>query len=63
MEKDIVIGLGEIGIPILKIISRTIKTAGYDINQNLMDKKKYDNLLNHKDYICTYLYTIYKQIC
>jgi len=48
MEKDIVIGLGEIGIPILKIISRTIKTAGYDINQNLMDKKKYDNLLNHK---------------
>ena len=40
MKKDIVIGLGEIGVPILKLISKAVPTVGYDINPKLMDKKK-----------------------
>ena len=40
-EKDIVIGLGEIGLPILKLISKSNLAVGYDINQKLMNKKKF----------------------
>ena len=39
-------GLGEIGLPILKILSRKIQTVGYDINTKLMDKNFFDKLSN-----------------
>lgn len=35
------VGLGEIGKPILQIISKNALTIGYDINPKLMDNKKY----------------------
>ncbi len=34
-------GLGEIGTPILKLLSKAGITVGYDINEKLMDKKKF----------------------
>ena len=36
MKKDIVAGLGEIGLPIYKIISRNFPVHGYDIDKNLI---------------------------
>ena len=39
--KDVVVGLGEIGKPILKILSKTSLTVGYDINEKLMNKNKF----------------------
>ena len=41
MEKDVVAGLGEIGSPIYHLISRAVIVVGYDLNENLMDKKKF----------------------
>ena len=41
MEKDVVAGLGEIGSPIYHLISRAVTVVGYDLNENLMDKKKF----------------------
>ncbi len=35
-----VVGLGEIGLPIYKLVSKKIPTASYDINPKLIDKKK-----------------------
>ena len=43
LTKDLVIGLGEIGNPILKITSRGFPTVGYDIDPKLMDKKNIEN--------------------
>ena len=40
--KDVVAGLGEIGMPILKLISKTVSAIGYDVNQQLMNKKQFD---------------------
>lgn len=40
MKKDVVAGLGEIGKPISKLISRAVLTVEYDINQKLINKKK-----------------------
>ena len=40
VKKDVVAGLGEIGTPILHLISKAIPTIGYDINPKLIDKKK-----------------------
>jgi len=37
-----VAGLGEIGMPILKLISKVGPAIGYDINQKLIDKKKFE---------------------
>ena len=39
--KDVVAGLGEIGTPIMQLISKTIKVVGYDIIEKLMDLKKF----------------------
>ena len=39
-NKNVVAGLGEIGKPISKIISRTTLTVEYDINPKLINKKK-----------------------
>ena len=44
MKKDIVAGLGEIGLPILKILSKKENIVGYDLNEKLMDEKKFNKL-------------------
>jgi len=41
-KKSLVAGLGEIGNPILKLISKNTIAIGYDINPKLMDKKKFE---------------------
>ncbi|MGI0061088.1 MAG: hypothetical protein ACREBA_01395, partial [Nitrosotalea sp.] len=46
-NKDIVAGLGEIGSPILQLLSRAKLTVGYDTNKKLIDEnkfKKYEKL-------------------
>jgi len=45
-KKHVVVGLGEIGLPILKIISKKIQAIGYDTNPKLMDNKKYEKFSN-----------------
>jgi len=47
LYKNIVAGLGEIGTPILQLISKTGPVIGYDINDSLVDNvkvKKYEKL-------------------
>ena len=47
MKKDIVAGIGEIGKPILKLLSKQNTTVGFDVRPNLMDQRifeKYKNL-------------------
>ncbi len=44
MKKNLVCGLGEIGTPIYKIISKNVPTAGYDLNKKLMNEKKFAQL-------------------
>jgi UDP-N-acetyl-D-mannosaminuronate dehydrogenase len=39
-KKDVVCGLGEIGRPILQLISKSIEAVGYDIDPRLVDKAK-----------------------
>ncbi len=41
VKKNVVAGLGEIGTPILQLISKHVLTVGYDINPKLVDKKKF----------------------
>jgi UDP-N-acetyl-D-mannosaminuronate dehydrogenase len=41
MKKDVVAGLGEIGSPILKLLSKAKPAVGYDVNEKLMDTKKF----------------------
>jgi len=48
VKKNVICGLGEIGIPILKLISKNIIAVGYDTNQKLIDKKKYEKYANLK---------------
>ena len=38
MKKDIVAGLGEIGLPILKLLSKNENVIGYDLNKILMNE-------------------------
>lgn len=40
--KDVIAGLGEIGNPILKLISRATIAVGYDVNPNLINKAEFD---------------------
>ena len=40
MKKDIVAGLGEIGSPIFKIISKNQLVVGYDTDKSLMNETK-----------------------
>lgn len=40
-KKNVVAGLGEIGKPILQLLSKTV-TIGYDVNPKLIDKKKFE---------------------
>ena len=39
--KNVVVGLGEIGKPIQKLISKSELTIGFDINKKLMDINKF----------------------
>ena len=48
MEKNLVIGLGEIGRPILRLISKAGLTIGYDVNPKLVDIKKFEKYKNVK---------------
>jgi len=40
-NKHIVVGLGEIGRPILNLLSEKVTVVGFDVNPNLMEKKFY----------------------
>lgn len=42
MKKNIVAGLGEIGSPILKLISKQCTTVGYDTNPELVNHRQHD---------------------
>jgi UDP-N-acetyl-D-mannosaminuronate dehydrogenase len=44
MKKDLVVGLGEIGFPILKLFSKTEVIVGYDVVQNHMNVNKFKKL-------------------
>ena len=48
MKKDVVAGLGEIGLPILKLLSKNQTVSGYDINDNLINKSKFRKFENYK---------------
>jgi len=48
LKKDVVVRLGEIGGPILKLISRSTLAIGYDKNEKLMKRTQFKKLLNHK---------------
>ena len=48
LYKSVVAGLGEIGNPILQLISKAGPTIGYDINDSLVDKTKYKKYANLK---------------
>jgi UDP-N-acetyl-D-mannosaminuronate dehydrogenase len=53
--KDVVAGLGEIGSPILNVISKATNTVGYDINPKLVDDalaKKFSHLPTRFLHIC-----------
>ena len=55
IKKDVVAGLGEIGKPILLLISRVSPVIGYDTNEILVDKKllnKYEKLETRLLHIC-----------
>ncbi len=41
-NKDVVAGLGEIGSPILQLVSRACPAVGFDIRKELVDKKKFE---------------------
>ena len=44
MKKDVVAGLGEIGLPILKLLSKKELAVGYDLNKKQMNTKKFKKL-------------------
>ena len=52
--KDVVVGLGEIGKPMFKLISKSVKTVGYDKNTKLNPKsnQKYVELPTRFIHIC-----------
>ena len=54
-KKDIVVGLGEIGRPILKLLSKSKIVVGFDVNEKLMDIskfKKYEHLETTFVHVC-----------
>jgi UDP-N-acetyl-D-mannosaminuronate dehydrogenase len=55
MNKDVVVGLGEIGMPLLKVISQAIPVTGYDSNEKLVDEKRNQKFVNYK--------TVFVHIC
>lgn len=71
MKKNIVAGLGEIGMPILKLISRQSATVGYDTNPKLVNHRqlsRYESLETEVLHVCipfskfeTNVRTLFKQ--
>ena len=53
MKKNIVAGLGEIGRPILKLLSKRNTTIGFDLNPDLMDQRKFER---YKDLETSFLH-------
>ena len=51
MKKDIVAGLGEIGLPILKLISKKENAVGYDLDKKLMNEKKFNKLQDIQNFL------------
>jgi len=53
MKKNVVAGLGEIGLPLLCLISKKMPAIGYDVNPKLVNKRlltkydKYDTVFLH----------------
>lgn len=41
-KKEVVSGLGEIGVPILQLISKATPAVGYDIDPKLINKKRFE---------------------
>ena len=55
IKKNVVAGLGEIGLPIFKLLSKNSIVTGYDINERLMTKntsKKHQNSITLILHIC-----------
>ena len=48
MKKDVIVGLGEIGKPILKLLSKDNIIVGFDVNHYLMNKSKFEKYKNFK---------------
>ena len=48
MKKDVVVGIGEIGKPILKLLSKDNIIVGFDLNPHLMDIRKFERYKNLK---------------
>jgi hypothetical protein len=46
MKKDVVAGLGEIGSPILKLLSKKQTTIGYDLDKRLVNETKFKKFQN-----------------
>ena len=46
ITKDVVVGLGQIGKPILKLISKSTIVVGFDKNANLINKSKFEKYEN-----------------
>jgi len=44
MKKDVIAGLGEIGSPILKLLSKKQTTVGYDLDKRLVNETKLKKL-------------------
>jgi len=55
LSKDVVAGLGEIGLPIKRLLSQGTIVVGYDINKKIVDQKnlsKYENVNTRFLHIC-----------
>lgn len=46
MKKNVVAGVGEIGRPILKLLSKVTLAVGYDVNPKLMNENRFDKYKN-----------------
>ena len=53
IKRNIVVGIGEIGKPILKLLSKQSITIGFDLNPDLMDKRKFER---YKDLQTSFLH-------
>jgi UDP-N-acetyl-D-mannosaminuronate dehydrogenase len=47
-KKNVVAGLGEIGKPILELISKVSPSVGYDVNPAMMDEKRFEKFSDLK---------------
>ena len=53
MKKDIVVGIGEIGKPILKLLSKNNIVVGFDLKPDLIDERKFER---HKNLQTSFLH-------